>query len=262
MALGDGVVWNEALPDNDTVAHEIDDYTRHLMVGVRSRMAREHIWLSSQTSTNEGGHHNFITFQAQTNAPIMAGTTAGALYVGDSASGYPLMFENSAGNSITIVSSHGSLACVSGGTQGSIPICSSANPTSLTLLSASAPGLPLITQSNGGTPIWTTVTASGVSSVLGVWDTTKSASTVYQATADSIVIAMHRKPTFGVEVFECVGYTDTNNPPTTVAARQREYDGSAQPSEHTIVFPVRKGAYWKVTFSHTAVGITVIPIGV
>lgn len=109
MSLGDGTVWNEALPDNSTLAHQIDDYDRDLRIGVRSRMAREHVWTSSQTATNEGGHHNFVTFQQSTAAPSLstALTQVGALYCGSSGDGYPLVFENSAGTTYTLVSTIG-----------------------------------------------------------------------------------------------------------------------------------------------------------
>ena len=136
MAVGDGVTWNEALPDNNVSAHQIDDYDRDLRVGVRSRMAREHIWTSSQTATNEGGHHQFITFQQSTAAPSLstAFTQVGALFVGSSGDGYPLTFENSAGTSITLVNSAGHIPVVTTGTLGGLPICSSANADALTVL--------------------------------------------------------------------------------------------------------------------------------
>jgi hypothetical protein len=136
MNVGDGVVWSESLPDNTTSAHQIDDYNRDLRLGVRTRMAREHIWTSSQTATNEGGHHQFITFQQSTAAPSLstALTQVGALFVGSSGDGYPLTFENSAGSSAVIISSAGKLAVITSGTLGSIPICSSASPDSLTIL--------------------------------------------------------------------------------------------------------------------------------
>lgn len=184
MATGDGIVWNEALPDNSTVANQIDDYDRDLRVGVRSRMAREHIWPSSQTATNEGGHHNFVTLQAQTSAPTMAGTTAGCLYVGASSAGYPLIFLNSTGTGITLVNSAGALPIITTGTQGSIPICSSANPNALVLLAASEPGMVLHTNTGTGAPTWSKVdlsnsaevTGTGITSlrvftVSGNWDT-------------------------------------------------------------------------------------------
>lgn len=136
MAVGDGVVWNEALPDNNTLAHQIDDYNRDLRLGVRSRMAIEHVWPSSQTGTDEGGHHRFITFQQQTAAPTLLASSGmvGALYIGSSGAGYPLTFENSAGSTVVLVNSAFNIPVISSGTLGSIPICSSANPNSLILL--------------------------------------------------------------------------------------------------------------------------------
>ena len=141
MSLGDGVVWSESLPDNSTLAHQIDDYNRDLRLGVRTRMAREHVWTSSQTATNEGGHHQFITFQQSTAAPTLstALTQVGALFVGSSGDGYPLTFENSAGASTVVTrydatSTLMSLAVVSAGTLGAIPICLATNPNALGVL--------------------------------------------------------------------------------------------------------------------------------
>jgi hypothetical protein len=136
MAVGDGVVWNEALPDNSTLAHQIDDYNRDLRLGVRSRMAREHVWSSSQTATSEAGHHQFVSFQQQTAAPTLstALTQVGALYVGSSGLGYQLTFENSAGSTIVLVNSSFNIPVISAGTLGSIPICSAANTSTFTLL--------------------------------------------------------------------------------------------------------------------------------
>jgi|WetSurMetagenome_2_1015567.scaffolds.fasta_scaffold30411_5 hypothetical protein len=103
----DGVTWNEALPDNGVLAHLIDDYNRDLRVGIRSRMAREHIWTSSQTATNEGGHHSFISFQQQTSAPTLSATLGqvGCLYISSSSAGYPLVYMNSAGTGATLIGS-------------------------------------------------------------------------------------------------------------------------------------------------------------
>jgi hypothetical protein len=153
----DGVIWNEALPDNNTVAHQIDDYDRDLRIGVSARMRREHAWPTAQTATNEGGHHTFVTFQAQAAAPTMAGTTAGGAYVGASSAGYPFMFVSSAGVEVPIVNSAGKMSVVSGGTQGSLVICSSANPTSIILLAASAAGTVLRSNSTTGAPAWDTI---------------------------------------------------------------------------------------------------------
>jgi hypothetical protein len=200
MAVGDGVTWNEALPDNSTLAHQIDDYNRDLRLGVRNRMAREHIWPSSQTGTNEGGHHQFITFQQQTSAPALSTamglTQVGALFVGSSGDGYPLCFENSAGTTfpiITAVSSIGTftygMAVVSSGTLGSIPICSSANPSTLTLLagptSTTATSYVLVSSNNatGGvqSPIWSTGPTLDGTNITGVGK--YSGSTVFATAA-------------------------------------------------------------------------------
>lgn len=162
MAAGDGVVWNEALPDNNTLAHQIDDYNRDIRLGVRSRMAREHMWPASQTGTGEGGHHSFITFQQQTGAPALSTsiTQVGALYVGSSGDGYPLTFENSAGTSVVLVNSSGKIPVITTGTIGSIAICSSANPNSVIALAATtAVGYVLTSLGQTAAPAWQAVMA-------------------------------------------------------------------------------------------------------
>lgn len=83
MALGDGITWDESNPTDSTVAVNIDDYNRDLRKGVRSRLALEHEWPSSQSATSEGGRHKFITFQNQTGIPsgAITGTQIACLYV-------------------------------------------------------------------------------------------------------------------------------------------------------------------------------------
>lgn len=106
MALGDGTTWNETVPDNSTVANQIDDYMRDMLAAVRSRMAIEHVWASAQTGTNEAGMHKYVTFQVQTAAPTISSGLGqvGALYIQtNSATGHSLMYERSGGTAITII---------------------------------------------------------------------------------------------------------------------------------------------------------------
>ena len=266
MAVGDGVVWAESLPDNSTLAHQIDDYNRDLRIGVRSRMAREHIWESSQTGTSEGGQHRYVTFQQQTAAPSLGvvgtvSTQVGALFVGSSGDGYPLCFENSAGTTfpiITAVSSAGTftygMAVVSGGTYGAIPICSSANPSTLVLISpaptTTGTAYLLVSSNNttGGiqapsfvTPAdafvgtGNTIGATNISAILGAWES-KSNDTVYEAETDGFVCAG------GQALTTCSGYTDSSTPPTTL----RAFNWSTSGVNASIMMPVKKGDYWKV----------------
>ena len=100
MALGDGAVWNEAEPTNATVANQIDDYNRDLRVGIRSRMAREHIWPDSQTGTGQAGHHSIVSLQTQTAAPSYDTSAAGVLYA---SSGGGLTFRTNTGTGVDTV---------------------------------------------------------------------------------------------------------------------------------------------------------------
>lgn len=166
MALGDGSAWDETVPSNSTVANQIDDYNRDLRVGVRSRMALEHVWPSSQTGTDEGGHHTFVTFQPQGAAPTMAGTTGGGIYVTNAAQP-ALMFVGSDGTTTTVVSTANNVGVVSGGTQGSIVICDSADTYGAKVLAASAPGMVLHTNTGTGDPTWSKVDLADTTEITG-----------------------------------------------------------------------------------------------
>lgn len=250
MALGDGVTWNEALPDNSVLAHQIDDYDRDLRVGIRSRMAIEHVFSSTSTSTGDAGMHKFITFQQQTGAPTIttALTQVGALYVGSSGSGYPLIHQHSDGTLVTLVNSAKNIPVIASGTLGSIAICSSANPNSLVALTGSVDGLVLLSHSNTAGVSWGQVSSgaiangavqlAGVSGVFGAW-VSQSNNTVYQASTDGFVIAYN-----SAGATEVIGLTDGNNPPTTKRIGITS-PGGGYPSG--ITMPVRKGDYWKVT---------------
>lgn len=159
MALGDGTVWNEAAIDDTTVAHQIDDYHRELMVAVRSRMAVEHLWpAAGQTATNEAGFHAFLTFSAQTATPGLIYETAtqqGALFVTTT---QELIFLTSDSASVTLIDSANQSIPILGsggtGTLGGVIIASSANPVGVAVLAASASGYMLVTNTNTATPSW------------------------------------------------------------------------------------------------------------
>ena len=265
MSVGDGVSWDESKPDDSTVANQIDDYNRDLRLGVRSRLAREHVWpAAGQTGTSDAGHHNFITLQAQAAAPTLAVTSAGALYVAASSAGYPLMFENSAGVAVVIVGSGASaVSALSGGTQGSIPICSSASPTTLTVLAGSADGLPLVTHSATGAPTWTPLTSVAIASaavtgghitaLIGTWS---SPGTTGQAATDLWVMA-YAGP--GAHYF--TAYTDENNPPTSIRGIAQDEGADAGDSSSTISMLVKKGHYWKITKTSGTVVCNALSIG-
>lgn len=100
--------------------------------------------------------------------------------------------------------------------------------------------------------------AGGISGALGAW-ASKSVNTVYQAETDGFVLAFD--PTTH-ETSNIEGYTDGNNPPTTI--RQRSYlFQSLQGSRAfiaNITMLVKKGDYWKVTSNITPT-ISWIPMG-
>lgn len=179
MAVGDGVTWNEAVPDNSTIANQIDDYNRDLRVGISARMRHEHVWPTSQTATADAGYHKFVTFQPQTGAPTMGGTTGGGLYVTTDSSP-ALMFVRSDGTNVTLVNSLGGVVAISGGTVGAIPLCSSANPGGLTVLAPGSSGDVLTCAGDSANATW------GSKFSLNVWT-----STWFTITADNTYTKTH-----------------------------------------------------------------------
>ena len=99
MAIGDGSGWDETTPTDATTAIQIDDYNRDLRVGVSARMRHEHEWPDSQSATSEGGKHKWVTMQALTAKPTLAGTQISGIYCKTD----NLFFEKSAGTEVQIV---------------------------------------------------------------------------------------------------------------------------------------------------------------
>ena len=83
MALGDGLTWDESVPTDGTTAIQIDDYMREIIKGVRSRLALEHEFPTSQSATAEAGRHKLISLQRYTAAPtaVLSGTQYGVVYL-------------------------------------------------------------------------------------------------------------------------------------------------------------------------------------
>lgn len=105
MAVGDGSAWDETNPTNSTLATSIDDYDRDLRLGVRSRMALEHEWPSSQSATNQAGQHKFITLQNQAAKPTVSGTQLASVYTKTVGAGLQeLFYENEAGTEVQVTS--------------------------------------------------------------------------------------------------------------------------------------------------------------
>lgn len=105
MALGDGDTWDETAPTDSTVAIQIDDYMRHIVKGVRSRMAFEHEWPASQSATSEAGKHKHVTLQMKSGSQtaLITGTQLGAVYMKTfGTTGASLCFMNSATQEVQV----------------------------------------------------------------------------------------------------------------------------------------------------------------
>lgn len=88
-----------------------------------------------------------------------------------------------------------------------------------------------------------------VNVVLGAW-ASKSDNTVYTALTDGFVTA------YDSSRGSMYGYSDSSSPPTTV--RAQTYAGESEAVNQHIMFPVKKGDYWKTVGATT---IQWIPLG-
>lgn len=157
MPVGDGLTWDEANPQQGTIANQIDSYERDLRKGTRARLQREHVWPATQTGTSEAGCHTYITFQGQTSAPIMptvlAVTQSGMFFM---TSGN-LVFQNSAGALAVLIASSGGLNIASAkysstGTLGEMVIGTSGG--TLAILSPGTSGQVLTSIPSGQGVTW------------------------------------------------------------------------------------------------------------
>ena len=97
------------------------------------------------------------------------------------------------------------------------------------------------------TELTAVVTGEGI---FGAW-ASKVDSTSYLAASDGFVCAD------GGTANNVYGYTDEDNPPTTLRVRSPAPGGAVG---HSITMPVKKGDYWKVTGA--VVNIYWLPIGI
>lgn len=251
MPLGDGATWDEANPQQSTLANLEDSYNRDVRAGVRVRLNKEHIWPASQTGSSEGGPHTYITFQPQTAAPSLplVGTTTqcGGLYFDTNKFGYLM---DSAGTSYVIFQSAAGFALSKTSTAGAVPIVTGSG--AITLLAASTAGLALVSAGTGNPAAW------GKPSVFGAWSTAFNFNQAYQATSDCMVCSYAGAGAGGGTTLR--GFTDSTSNPAAKVVDQNVPDSSI----YSITFPVIKNDYFKVTISvaGSAAGkISLLPIG-
>ena len=102
--------------------------------------------------------------------------------------------------------------------------------------------------------------SNGSVQMFGAWET-KSEGQVYQASTDGLVLAVASNS--GVSQVLLSGFTDSNSNPTTLRIGQlATRDGDTGGFSVSIIMPVRKGDYWKVTtFQGAADFVYWIPLG-
>lgn len=210
MALGDGTTWDETVPTDSSNAVDIDDYNRDVRKGVRLRMANEHEWVSSDSTTSASGMHKFMTMQEQGAKPTLSGTQEGALYI---KTDLGLYFENSAGSEILI--SHGTAI----GTTGSSIVCATMTAGNVTITG-------------------TLALTGGFSALIFGTRIARSFTTTYQATKDGILYGYN----VGGGVAGIKFYVSATTAPSILAMTNGNGYGGAGGC-----VPVKNDEYYKVT---------------
>lgn len=255
MAIGDGQNWDESNPQQSTLANTIDSYERDIRIGVRGRMANEHVWPSSQTGTSQAGQHTYISLQAQTGTPIMplvaSVTQAGMIFMTTGA----LVFQNSGAQLTTIVNSGKTSVNILGaqysstGTLGEMLIGTTGG--TLTILPPGSSGSILIATTGGQGILW------GSASGLGVWGSATAGPT--QATSDGFYIVSANVNGGNVLTFSLL--TDNNATPSTVRARNI-ISATGGANMFTLMTPVKKLDYYSATASGGSINTGFfIPLG-
>lgn len=261
----DGTAWDEATPTNETIAHELDDIARDIKVGVRSRLAIEHVWPSSQAATSSAGYHAYISLKGRTAAPtlpVVAGTTqAGALWVGTNGA---LGFVHSSGGNIVLVSSAGTGANTAVAYTASAFILSSAAAP----VTAANQGALYSKDSGGQVELYfreesagdeVQLTKAGAVNVtlpkLGAWSDKSADYGAQLASTDGFVMC------YAYNAHYVRGYTDVNADPVTLRAYIRDGGDDAGDSGGTFLMPVKSGDSWKVVKdAGTSFGVFWIPL--
>ena len=252
----DGSAWDESDPTNADLANEIDDFMRDIKIAIRSRVAREHAWPSSQVTTGESGWHTFVTLSGQTAAPsFVVGTNTQLAAVWCSSGSKNILVTDSAGINTILLYSGKAINVVSGvysatGTLGEMVIGSSGGQFKIL-----APGSSgqVLTASTTADIIW-----SSVGSLLGTFSA-RSFSTTYQATSDGFVVG---NTTATSASHSYTAYQDANATPTTVIQLgSAVWVSGGQPIDIPVAFPVKKNNYYSVVASGAGGTLQFIPIG-
>jgi len=257
MALGDGSVWDESNPQQSTFVNQGPLYETDFKVGVRSRMAQEHVWPSSQSATSLAGQHTYISLQGQTGTPVMplVGTTtqAGMLYANTN---YALLYQNATGGVKTVINSAGSVNIVgasysSTGTLGEMVVGTSGG-TLVILTPATTQGMILISTTASPGVGWSNTAG------FGVWAASNAGTN--QATSDGFYIVSANIAGGNILTFSI--YSDGNSNPSTIRARNVIY-ATGGTNMYTLMSPVRSGDYYSAVASGGSVNTAYfLPLGV
>ena len=234
----------ETKPDDDNYGYEIDNYMRKVEVAIRERMEVEHIWKIGATDGEHSPGKCKIVYVGTKSTFPTAKKGCEAIATDESNRPYVCLVDGTW--TVRPVGYIGTnIEVASGVTIDGIDISEHASGDAAT---QHTDGVGDHTHESSGSE------GGKLTSVFGDWDAgDKVKDTSYLAATDGFVCAM--KPSLCVGIS---GYTDANNPPTTLRAIQQTADTEKL---LTITMPVKKGNYWKVTVSSGTPTIYWLPIG-
>ena len=261
--------WDETKPAGTRAPTLGDDDIREFKQQVRERLAVDHDYRSSEAGaesvtvpTGTIGYHVKVTLTERAADPTNV-ANAGILYTKDDGGDTELYWEDDSGN-VKQLTKDGALNIAA---TEAVLLTGDQTIAGVKTFSSS-PIVPTpTTDYQAATKKYmddNAFTVSDVTGVLGTW-ASKSQDTVYEAATDGFVTAYCQTNGAASRVI-LTGYTDSSNPPTTIRAKDAANDQGTDPNENaSIMFPVKKGDYWKVTETETWNGGTTyiywIPLG-
>ena len=262
--------WDEANPTDNTYAYEIDEYNRYLRVDCSDRLKA---MIYGFTAGENDGLPGFkkLTFKQQSSAAATPNTDEIVLYSIDDGTNCGLYGKNEDGYAKQVLKKSGTsliLNCEAGDyTANSIDEddIQLANNAYLTALNLAGDGTVNLIKAGtndlstlpDGSEMATNAAPTEDEGIVnkkyvddqvsaaipdddafGTW-TAKATDTSYLAASDGFVCAYAQ-----TGVTHLNGYTDANNPPTTL--RLKDNSAGISGGARDLTMPVKKGHYWKV----------------
>ena len=245
-------IWDETKPAGSRAVSLGDDDIREFKTAIEERLAVDHAFVADETGETDIGIHKKVTFKVLGADPTAYDDVA-YYYVKLVGSEFEAFYMDTAGNVLQLTSV-GKILLDNGRLSNNTNLIArnNADDGDVDLIKANASDNPEIPDGavlasnaapseDAGIANKKYVDDRSIAYVtgLGSW-LSRNKDTVYEAATDGFVCAYSNAESGAV-----TGYTDGNNPPTTIRMR----DNSELANYHNLMMPVKSGDFWKVNFS-------------